>query len=233
MTALSNRMQPWDAAVPSGAIERGPLRPWRAIWPGPPSNSCRTLEKALVASAQRPSGDPVACATCSTTKNWPRGVGVAGVPTTTRSCSTGLPFFISSTTRRARITTSRHGEDTRLTDVALIHPARPFGRPGSRTRSHRAPRPSRRSEITGNAVCWRVSGRTAEIVATSGLAVRGSRRAGVVSNRRAIVTAGSEALTRLASHAAVRRLRVAVATSSARRITRCIPRTSSRSRRAR
>ena len=42
-----SRTQPCETAVPS-APERL-LVPWRAIWPGPPSNSCRTCDRALVA----------------------------------------------------------------------------------------------------------------------------------------------------------------------------------------
>ena len=85
---------------------------------------------------RRPSGEPSACRTCSTTKNAPCGVGVAGAPTTTRSRSTSLSSLRRRTSRRARITTRRHGDATSLAEAARIQPVRPFGRPGSRTRSH-------------------------------------------------------------------------------------------------
>ena len=45
-------MQPWEAALPGA-----PLRlsvPWMPICPGPPSNSWKTFDLALVASAYGP-----------------------------------------------------------------------------------------------------------------------------------------------------------------------------------
>jgi hypothetical protein len=49
MAAGLMRMQPCEAALPSGS-ERPPV-PWIAIWPGPPSNSWKMSERALMASA--------------------------------------------------------------------------------------------------------------------------------------------------------------------------------------
>ena len=75
----ATRTQPWETAVP-----RTPPTfdsPCRAICPGPPANSCRTLERALNASAN---GAPTSVdrnAIASSTKNWPVGVGVEGLPT--------------------------------------------------------------------------------------------------------------------------------------------------------
>ena len=48
-------------------------RPWIAIWPGPPSNSCNTFERALSASANGPPGSPAGICSVSSTKNWPVG----------------------------------------------------------------------------------------------------------------------------------------------------------------
>ena len=45
----ASRMQPCEAALPSGS-ER-PLVPWMPIWPGPPSNSWKMSERALMARA--------------------------------------------------------------------------------------------------------------------------------------------------------------------------------------
>ena len=46
---LARRTQPWDTAVPS--VPPTLVSPCRAIWPGPPSNSWKTFERALVARA--------------------------------------------------------------------------------------------------------------------------------------------------------------------------------------
>ena len=46
---VSRRMHPWETAVPR--VPPMLLVPWRAIWPGPPANSWRTFERALIASA--------------------------------------------------------------------------------------------------------------------------------------------------------------------------------------
>ena len=89
IAAVLSRMQPCEAAVPSGS-ER-PLVPWRAIWPGPPANSCRTLERALVASAYGPPRSTGESATASSMKNRPRGVGVEAVPMTARKRRATLP----------------------------------------------------------------------------------------------------------------------------------------------
>ena len=79
MALVLSRMQPCETAVPSEP-ER-PFVPWRAIWPGPPSNSWSTFDRALVASANGPPAcDEIASA--SSMKKRPVGVGVEGFPTT-------------------------------------------------------------------------------------------------------------------------------------------------------
>ena len=64
-----SRMQPCEAALPSGS-ERW-FVPWMAIWPGPPSNSWKMSERALMASANGPPVSLGAIASASSTKNWP------------------------------------------------------------------------------------------------------------------------------------------------------------------
>ena len=59
--------------------------PCSAIWPGPPSNSCKTSERALNASAKGAPGSSEARRTGSSTKKLPAGVGVEGLPTTARN----------------------------------------------------------------------------------------------------------------------------------------------------
>jgi hypothetical protein len=49
---------------------------------GAASNSCKTSERALRASANGAPTAPDGKATASSTKNWPTGVGVEGLPTT-------------------------------------------------------------------------------------------------------------------------------------------------------
>ena len=65
--------------------------PCRAIWPGPPSNSCNTFERALSASAYGAPTSDARSAIYSSMKKWPVGVGVDGFPTTALNVRTALP----------------------------------------------------------------------------------------------------------------------------------------------
>src|SRR5204862_5154146 len=111
------RMQPWDAAVPSRPDS--PFVPCRAIWPGPPSNSCRTLDRALVASANGPPCAAGESESASSTKNRPRGVGVDEAPTMARKRRETRPAW-DAVTRRAERSTAR----CQPVDDADVCPAR-------------------------------------------------------------------------------------------------------------
>ena len=50
MADVLSRMQPCETAVPSAPEML--FVPWMPIWPGPPSNSWKTLDRALVARAK-------------------------------------------------------------------------------------------------------------------------------------------------------------------------------------
>ena len=176
-------------SVPSGAIASGPRRPWSAIWPG---TAVELLEDAGMSARRerpRPKGRCLRSASRARRRRTCREASVsqarrrpcAAARRARRSSATAPPAGRGSRRRR-------HGDETSLADDALIHPACPFGRPGSRTRSHSRPSPSRRSAVTGSAVCWRVSGRTGEIVERTLLESRGALRAGVASRSRAMVT---------------------------------------------
>jgi len=78
IAALLRRTQPWETALPS--VPPTFASPCMAIWPEPPSNCCRTLERALNASAYGAPTAPGRNRMDSSTKNLPSGVGVEVFP---------------------------------------------------------------------------------------------------------------------------------------------------------
>ena len=72
-----------DATVGGGRAQGARRGSWSResrSGPGPPSNSCRTAERALVARANGPPCAPLERESASSMKKWPRGVGGAAGP---------------------------------------------------------------------------------------------------------------------------------------------------------
>ena len=120
MMLPGRRTQPCEAAVPG--VPPTLARPCSAIWPGPPSKSWNTSERALNASAN---GAPTAFAgrwRSSSTKNSPSGVGVDGLPTTALATSTEWPLAVDGHRSRRRVDDEvpRGRPDDR---VSLLDPA--------------------------------------------------------------------------------------------------------------
>jgi len=88
----------------------------------------------------------------------PCGVGVDGFPTIATNVRTGRPSRKTVRRRRETSTAIRQTVTERRVEMVRIQPVRPFGRPGSATRSH--PRWSARS--TGRTVGPPVIGVTGE-----------------------------------------------------------------------
>ena len=112
--------------------------------PGPPANSCRTLERALRASAN---GAPTSVgrkAIDSSTKNSPDGVGVDGLPTTALKTRTARPPSRRSRPGETVSTTMCQPVNEPAVAPGWIHPVCPFGRPGSLTFSQRPLLPEHR-----------------------------------------------------------------------------------------
>jgi hypothetical protein len=101
-----------------------------------------TFEWAEVVSVQGPSVTPGASRSFSTTKNVPSGVGVDGLPTTTRKLARTLPSPRTKARRCKRWTSISQFVDVIDPTLARTQPVDPFGRVGSLTRSQRAQVPS-------------------------------------------------------------------------------------------
>ena len=175
MLAVSSLTHPCDEPVPIAPTRLS--RPWIAICPGPPSNSCNTSERALRASANGPPASPAGIWTVSSTKNWPEGVGVDGFPTTAAKVLTTRPRLYARTRRVARLTNMCQVVFASMVPACSIQPVDPFGRPGSMTWSHRVPLGPVARPTTGSVVRSPVMGRRPEMLAACGDPDRGARRA--------------------------------------------------------
>ena len=124
-----SRMQPCEAALPSGS-ER-PSVPWMAIWPGPPANSWKMSERALMASAY---GPPRSCGEIVerlldeelAVRRRRRGLAARR----RGSVRTSRPSRKTATRRASRRDTRRHSVDERMVWSARIQPVCPLGPPG-------------------------------------------------------------------------------------------------------
>jgi hypothetical protein len=102
--------------------------------------------------------------TLSSTKNLPLGVGVDGLPTTAANARTRRPWRNTRTILLDVLTTMCQLVVDRTVPRFAIQPVRPFGRPGTRTRSH-SPPPLLTRASTGSTVGPPVIGRRARTVA--------------------------------------------------------------------
>jgi hypothetical protein len=212
------RMQPCDSALPGAPLRL--LVPWMPICPGPPSNSWKTFDLALVASAYGPPASEGESARASSTKKVPRGVGVEGLPTTARKRRTARPELLTVTRRAESETRMRQSVSVARVPLAEIHHVWLLGRPGSRTRSQLSPRPPWPS--SGRTVATRVNGRRADTASIAWAPAFGAARATWEWSRTTSGWAGEAAAGAAGAspQASAERARAAAAVATPRRLPR-------------